>query len=130
MFVKLLVRSVPPTGIPGRLVATVMVAPLQTSTAVGMSNPQSVPHCTSLSGPQARRGGCVSTMVKVWLQRAVLLQASVARQVRDTLNSLGQLFGNTLVVNTLPVTALVTAIGTIGPSQTSRAEGAVKANGL
>src|SRR5205823_25825 len=82
MFVKLLVTSanrLPPMRLLTMVMVT-LVPLLQRSTAVGMSNAQSVPHCTSLSGPQARCGGWVSTTVKVWLQVAVLLEQSVTLQ--------------------------------------------------
>src|SRR6185295_17226535 len=55
------------------------------STAVGMSKNQSVPHCTSLSAPQVRWGGSVSTIVTVWLQKEELPHVSLDRQVRVTL---------------------------------------------
>src|SRR6185369_14596006 len=80
----------------------------QLSTAVGMSKPQSDPHCTCLSGPQARCGGWVSTMVTVWLQKAALPQVSVARQVRVTLKREGQRGTETLV--TVDTTAMSTLL--------------------
>src|SRR4029077_6180753 len=67
------------------------------STAVGMSKAQSVPHWTSLSGPQLMFGGSVSTMVTVWLQKAALPQVSDVRHVRVTLKIFGQRGAATLV---------------------------------
>src|SRR5947209_8475578 len=104
MLVKRFVRSVPPAGIPARLVKMVIVTPgLHLSTAVGVSKTQSVPHSTSLLGRQTRFGGSVSTIVTVWLQKVVLLQESLTRQVRVALNSLGHIFAK-LFVTSNPVT--------------------------
>jgi hypothetical protein len=56
---------------------TGMFGPSQLSLAVGMSKNQSVPHCTSLSGPQWMFGGVVSrTRIRCW-QLTVLLHRSV-----------------------------------------------------
>ena len=94
------------------------------STAVGMSKAQSVPHSTSLSGPQVRFGGSVSTIVTVWLQKAELPQVSVARHVRVTLKILGQRGTAALV------TVLTTSISTLFKSQRSVAVGMSKAQSV
>src|SRR6266404_3975849 len=54
----------------------------QVSLALGGSKVQALVHSAVLLGTQVRVGGVVSTTVTVWLQSAVLPQASVARQVR------------------------------------------------
>src|SRR5262245_46354777 len=87
------------------------------STAVGMSKAQSLPHSTSLSDPQVRVGGSVSTMVTVWLQKDELPQVSLARQVRVTLKILGQRGTAALV------TVATTSINTLFKSQRSTAVG-------
>src|SRR6266705_1839432 len=60
----------------------VMVTLPQVSLAVGASKDQALVHSTILSGTQVMVGLVVSTTVTVWLQSAVLPQASVARHVR------------------------------------------------
>src|SRR5262245_36070832 len=90
------------------------------STAVGMSKAQSVPHCTSLSCSHVIFGGSVSTMVTVWLQKATLVDVSVALQVRVTLNNCVQRALATLV------TVLTTSITTLTPSISSVAVGISK----
>jgi hypothetical protein len=60
----------------------VTLVPQQTSEAVGELNDQVEPHWTVLLLAQVMTGGRVSTTVTVWLQVAVLLQQSVALQVR------------------------------------------------
>jgi len=60
----------------------VTFVPLQLSLAVGASKVHGVLQLTVLLVAQVRTGGVVSTTVTVWLQVAVLLQASVAIQVR------------------------------------------------
>src|ERR1039457_6135519 len=60
----------------------VTLLPLQASTAVGRSKLHVEPHCTVLLLAQVITGGVVSTTVTVWLQVALLLQRSVACQVR------------------------------------------------
>src|SRR5947199_2120487 len=70
---------------PVRLVTvlrTVMVTLPQVSVAVGASKDQALVHSTILFGTQVMVGGVVSSTVTVWLQSAVLPQASVARHVR------------------------------------------------
>src|SRR2546428_6368896 len=62
----------------------VMVAVPLLSVAVGVSKVQALPDCTVLLvlRVQSIPGAVVSTTVTVWLHRALLLQASVACQVR------------------------------------------------
>src|SRR5439155_23310346 len=60
----------------------VMVTVPQVSLAVGASKSQVLVHSTVLLGTQVMVGGVWSSTVTVWLQSAVLPQASVARQVR------------------------------------------------
>src|SRR5437879_3936915 len=62
----------------------VMVAVPLLSVAVGRSKVQALPNCTVLLVllVQSITGALVSTTVTVWLHRALLLQASVACQVR------------------------------------------------
>src|SRR5438132_637691 len=62
----------------------VMVAVPLLSVAVGRSKVQAVPNCTVLLVllAQSMTGAVVSTTVTVWLHRALLVQASVACQVR------------------------------------------------
>ena len=60
----------------------VMVLVPQVSLVVGASNVHTVPHCTLLFATQVMVGAVVSTVVTVWLQLAVLPQASVAVHVR------------------------------------------------
>src|SRR5438132_11440953 len=59
-----------------------MVTVPQVSLAVGASKDQALLHSTVLLGTQVMVGGVRSSTVTVWLQSAVLPQASVARQVR------------------------------------------------
>src|SRR5437773_461442 len=59
-----------------------IVALPQVSLAVGASKVQVLVHSTILLGTQEMVGGVLSSTVTVWLQSAVLPQASVARQVR------------------------------------------------
>src|SRR5438874_276540 len=59
-----------------------MVTVPQVSRAVGSSKSQVLVHSTVLLGVQVMVGGVWSSAVTVWLQSAVLPQASVARQVR------------------------------------------------
>src|SRR2546425_12832273 len=54
----------------------------QASVAVGGSKDQALVHSTVLLGAQVMVGGVWSSTVTVWLQSAVVPQASVARQVR------------------------------------------------
>src|SRR5205809_79871 len=67
-----------------------MVALPQVSLAVGASKVQVLVHSTILLGTQEMVGGVLSSTVTVWLQSAVLPQASVARQVRVASNVLPQ----------------------------------------
>src|SRR5438445_138631 len=59
-----------------------MVTVPQVSLAVGGSKLQTLVHSTVLLGTQVMVGGVWSSTVTVWLQSAVLPQASVARHVR------------------------------------------------
>jgi hypothetical protein len=54
----------------------------QVSLAAGASKSQALAHSTVLAGTHTIVGGVLSTVVTVWLQLAVLPQASVACQVR------------------------------------------------
>src|ERR1043166_62182 len=82
-----------------------------------MSKAQKAPHSTCLSGPHWMSGGCVSRTVTVWLQKAELLDVSVTRQVRVTLNKAGHLGLRTLV------TVETTSITRLNPSISSAAVG-------
>ena len=64
------------------MLTMVTVALPQVSLAVGASKLQVLVHSTVLAPTQVMVGGVVSTTVTVWLQVAVLPQASVARHVR------------------------------------------------
>src|SRR5437762_21710 len=55
---------------------------LQASSAVGSSKLQALPHSTVLAGTQVSEGAAVSTTVTVWLHTLLLVQGSVACQVR------------------------------------------------
>jgi len=61
---------------------SVRLVPQQTSAADGSSKLHAAPHSTVLLVAQVNIGGVVSLMVTVWLQVALLVQQSVARQVR------------------------------------------------
>src|ERR1041384_1665054 len=65
---------------------TAMLFVPQMSVAVGKSNVQASPHCTVLALAQVMTGAVVSTTVTVWLQRALLPQASLAGRVRVAVN--------------------------------------------
>src|SRR5574342_204166 len=93
------------------------LVPSHTSTAVGRVKANCVPHSASWSPAQVMLGGSVSTTVMVWLQKASLPQASLARQVRRALNSSGQRETATLV------TVLTISMTTLVPSHTSTAVG-------
>src|SRR5438477_12019825 len=60
----------------------VLVAVPEVSVAVGESEDQALVRWTLLSATQVMVGGVWSSTVTVWLQSAVLPQASVARHVR------------------------------------------------
>src|SRR2546428_7309289 len=70
----------------------VMVAAPLLSVAVGASKVQAVPNCTVLLvlPLQSITGAVVSTTVTVWLHWALLVQASVACQVRAASKALPQ----------------------------------------
>jgi hypothetical protein len=80
--------NVPPTRGFVTVLTSVMVTlvPSQTSKAEGISKLQAVAHSTVRLVPQVRTGGVVSTMVLVWLQKALLVHESVAFQVRMVTN--------------------------------------------
>jgi len=61
---------------------TVTFVPLQASRALGWSKVQAEPHSTVLLVAQVNTGAAVSTTVTVWLQVELLVQGSVACQVR------------------------------------------------
>jgi hypothetical protein len=63
---------------------TTTLVPSQLSVADGGTKLQAAPIGTVWAGAQVITGGVVSTTVTVWLQTALLEQASVARQVRRT----------------------------------------------
>ena len=108
---------------PARLVVvpttvTVTFVP-HTSPAEGASKAQAAPHSTIRSPPHTSSGAVVSTTVMVWLQTALLLHASVARQVRVALRVLPQ--KPTRLVLVLRIVML-----TFVPEQRSLAVGASK----
>ena len=98
--------------------------PSHTSIAVGRVKANGLPHSTIWSPAQVRFGGVVSRMVTVWLQNAELLQVSIARQVRVTLNIFGQRGSAALV------TVLTTSIRTLFELQRSTAVGRSKAQSV
>src|SRR5436190_2155507 len=100
------------------------LVPSHASTAVGAVKANGLPHSTIWSWAQVRLGGVVSTTVRVWLQKLSLVQLSIARQVRRTVNSPGHRGKVALVV------VLVISITTLVPSHASTAVGRVKANGV
>ena len=60
---------------------SVTFVPQQASKAVGGSKVQAVPHSTNLFEAQVMTGGLVSVMVTISVQKAVLVQQSVACHV-------------------------------------------------
>ena len=101
-----------------------VITPSQASTAVGVVNTTGFPHSTIWSRPQLRFGGVVSMIVIVWLQNAVLLQASLAIHVLVVLEITGQRgLAGALVVLTMIMLVMV-------PLQRSTAVGGVKMTGL
>src|SRR5205823_5321486 len=76
-----------------------------TSVALGSSNVQAVPHSMLLPATHVITGGVVSTTVTVWLHCELLLQASVALQVRVAM----KVFPHVALV-TVPTMAIV-AVG-------------------
>src|SRR5436190_301425 len=102
----------------------VTLVPSQASTADGGVKANGLPHSTSWSFAQTMLGGVVSTMVMVWLQKELLLQLSVAFQVRVAVNMPGQRGLAMLVV--VPTRVMVTFV----PSQISSADGARKSQVL
>src|SRR6266850_1395302 len=93
----------------------VAFVPSQTSVAEGASNVHTSPHSTMRLLAQVMSGAVVSTTVMVWLHEALLLQLSVACQVRMASN----VFPHSALV-IVPVMVIVAFV----PSQTSVAEGA------
>src|SRR5438067_1929858 len=63
-------------------IMTVRLVPPQASRAPGASKLQAEPHWTVLLVAQVSEGAVVSTRVTVWLQMLLLVQGSVACQVR------------------------------------------------
>src|ERR1043166_1168138 len=103
-------------------VLTIVMAtfvPLAASKALGESNVQALPQTTPLSGGQTKAGGVESTMLTLCEQVTLLLQRSVACQVRMAVKALAQK-PETLV--TVPSTWRVTLV----PLQTSLAVGESK----
>src|SRR5690242_4215375 len=100
-----------------KVLKTVMVTlvPQQTSEAVGSSKVQAEPHSTGLGAAQVMTGAVVSAPVTIWLQVALLVEQSVACQVR--VMTCGQV---PLVV----VLEIVTV--TLVPQQASEAVGSSK----
>src|SRR5678815_2637478 len=99
--------------VPTNVMFTLVV---QASTAVGWSKLQIDPHSTVLLVAQVIVGAVVSTIVSTWLQVLLLVQASVASQVRVIVNEQSE------PLVTVPMTAIVTLV----PLQASRAEGSSK----
>ena len=95
---------------------TVAVTPPHRSLADGASKFQATPHSTSRFGEQVMTGGVVSTTVMVWLQVAVLPQASRACHVRVAVKVLPHW---ALALVTVPTTVTFTE-----PSHRSLADGA------
>ena len=79
----------------------VTFVPSQMSLATGGVNVHGVPHSTIRLPAQVRFGGVVSTTVMFWLQVEMLVQESIARQVRVAVNPLPQ--NPTLFVTVLTV---------------------------
>src|SRR2546423_12405981 len=98
----------------------VIVTLPQVSLAIGGSKVQALVHSTVLFGTQAMVGGVVSSTVTVWLQSAVLPQASVARQVRVAAKVLPQwpvrlVMVPTMVMVTLPQVSLAVGASKFQP---------------
>src|SRR5881394_3128428 len=84
----------------------VRVAVPQVSKAVGGSKDHGLVYSTDLLPTQLMTGLVVSCSVTVWLQSAVLPQASVARQVRVASNVLPQWPVEFVTVLTIVIVAL------------------------
>ena len=97
--------------------------PSQMSLATGGMNIQELPHSTIRLSAQVMFGGVVSNTEMVWLQVALLLQESNARQVRVAVKLLPQ---KPLVL----VTVLTMTMVTFVPSQISTAVGAMNVHGV
>ena len=102
---------------------TVTFVPSHASMALGIVKARGEPHSKVRFVPQVRTGAVVSTTVIVWLQVLAFVQRSVARQVRMTVNRIGQMLVGTLVT----VLRIVTV--TFVPSQVSTAAGGVNTSG-
>src|SRR6266498_4112133 len=107
-----------------------MVALPQVSLAVGGSKDQALLHSTVLLCAQVMVGAVVSTMVMVWVDWAVLPQASVAVQVRTNVPVLPHwpLIGPSLcVIVTVPQVSLAVAVpvalGAVEPVHSTMASG-------
>ena len=98
---------------------TTTLVPPHKSLAVGRSKVHALPHSTVRAPPHKISGGVVSTSVIVWLHTALLLHASVARQVRVALRVLPQKPARLVVVLTMVSVTFV--------PHTSLAPGASKA---
>src|SRR5581483_2869304 len=96
---------------------TATLVPSSRSNAVGVSKLHAVPYSTIRLVPHVSTGGVVSTRVMVWLQVLVLLQLSMACQVRVAAN----VFPHSALV-TVPTTTTATLV----PSSRSNAVGVSK----
>src|SRR5262245_32854267 len=96
---------------------TVTLVPPQASSAAGWSKLHTEPHSTVLFVAQVSTGAVVSAMVTVWLQVELLVQRSVACQVRVTSSEQPAAL----------VTVLRTEMVTLVPLQVSSALGSSKA---
>src|ERR1043166_2141189 len=75
-------KELPQSALVVVLKMTIRFVPHPSAGAEGGSNVQAVPHSTVLFVAHVIVGGVVSTTVTVWLQVFVLLQTSIAAQVR------------------------------------------------
>src|SRR5438552_1366300 len=91
------VQPIPLVTVPTTVMVTLV--PQQSSTALGWSKLQGVPHGTLLFVAQVMTGGAVSIIWMDWLHVALLPQQSVARQVR--------------VISPLQLLPLVTVLTTV-----------------
>src|SRR6266436_5315226 len=103
--------------VPSTVRATLV--PSAVSKTVGVAKVQAVPHSTTWLPPHVSSGGVVSTTVKDWLHLELLVQWSLACQVRVALKVFPEKPAVFVVVPTIEIITLV-------PSQASVADGGAK----
>jgi hypothetical protein len=109
----------PPVFVRVFRIVTFTFVPAQASNALGAVKFQTIPHSTTRLLAHTRFGGVVSITVIVWLHVLLLLQGSLARQVRVALKLL-------LHPPLALVTVLTIVIVTFVPAQMSKALGWAK----